>query len=83
MNASLPIITTRKGVEGIRANDKEHMIIVEGVDDEMVDAIKYLAQDRHERDRLGLNARRLVEKEYTWEIIGDKLNDTYRTVGGQ
>jgi polysaccharide biosynthesis protein PslH len=83
MNAGLPIITTRKGIEGIRANDKEHVVIVDNVDKEMIDAIKYLVQNKQERERLGLNARRLAEDEYGWGIIGDKLDDTYRRLSKQ
>jgi len=80
MNAGLPIITTRKGIEGINAKDKEQAIITESIN-EMVDAIASLSKNRQERERLGLNARRLVEKEYDWDIIGDKLVDTYRAIG--
>jgi glycosyltransferase involved in cell wall biosynthesis len=83
MNAGLPIITTRKGIEGVRVNDNEHVIIVDNIDKEMVDSIKYLVQNRQERERLGLNARRLAEDEYSWGIIGDKLDSTYRRVEKQ
>ena len=83
MNAGLPIITTRKGIEGVRVNDNEHVIIVDNIDKEVVNSIKYLVQNRQERERLGLNARRLAEDEYSWGIIGDKLDSTYRRVEKQ
>jgi glycosyltransferase involved in cell wall biosynthesis len=83
MNAGLPIITTRKGIEGIRANDKEHVAIVDNIDKEMIDSLKYLVHNRQERERLGLNARRLAEDEYSWGVIGDKLDNTYRRLGKQ
>jgi glycosyltransferase involved in cell wall biosynthesis len=82
MNAGLPIITTRKGVQGIPVEDGKHVMIVENTGPEIVDAIKYLVRNRQERDRLGLNARRLVESEYNWDMIGNKLDDTYRRLGG-
>jgi polysaccharide biosynthesis protein PslH len=78
MNAGLPIITTPTGIKGIRANDQEHVIIVENINKEIISAIKYLVQNREERQRLGLNARKLAENEYNWDIIGDKLDYTYR-----
>ena len=81
MNAGLPIITTRKGIEGIRASDKEHVVIVDNIDNEMIDSLKYLVHNRQERERLGLNARRLAEDEYSWGVIGDKLDHTYRKLG--
>jgi polysaccharide biosynthesis protein PslH len=81
MNAGLPIITTRKGIEGIRASDKEHVVIVDNIDNEMIDSLKYLVHNRKERERLGLNARRLAEDEYSWGVIGDKLDHTYKSLG--
>lgn len=78
MNAGLPIVTTPKGIQGIHANDKEHIILVQDSDREIISALKYLAKNRQERERLGLNARRLLENEYTWDLIGDKLDDTYK-----
>jgi glycosyltransferase involved in cell wall biosynthesis len=83
MNAGLPIITTRKGIEGVRVNDKEHVIIVDDIGKEMVESIKYLVQNRKERERLGLNARRLAEDEYSWGIIGGKVDSTYRMIEKQ
>jgi glycosyltransferase involved in cell wall biosynthesis len=83
MNAGLPIITTRKGIEGVRVTDNEHVIIVDNIDKGMIDSIKYLVQNRQERERLGLNARRLAEDEYSWGVIGDKLFSTYRRVEKQ
>jgi len=77
MNAGLPIITTRKGIEGICANDKEHVIIVDS-NQEIISALNYLVQNGQERERLGLSARGLAESEYNWDIIGDKLDNTYR-----
>ncbi|MGB9372356.1 MAG: glycosyltransferase [Halobacteriota archaeon] len=82
MNAGLPIITTRKGIEGINAKDREQVIIADSIN-EIVDAIGYLVRNKQERERLGLSARRLVENEYNWDIIGDKLNSTYQTIGKQ
>jgi glycosyltransferase involved in cell wall biosynthesis len=83
LNAGLPIITTRKGIEGVRVNDNEHVIIVDDIGKEMVESIKYLVQNRKERERLGLNARRLAEDEYSWGIIGGKVDSTYRMIEKQ
>jgi len=77
MNACLPIISTKKGIEGINVKDKEHLILADNTN-EMIDAIEYLIRNKQERERLGANARRLVENEYTWVTIGEKLDKTYR-----
>jgi glycosyltransferase involved in cell wall biosynthesis len=78
MNAGLPIIATRKGVEGVRAYDKDYAIVVDDIHAEMIDSISYLVNNPQERERLGLNSRRLAENEYGWGPIGDKLESTYR-----
>lgn len=83
MNAGLPILTTRKGIEGIRAIDNEHAIIVDCIGESMINSLRFLLQNRRERERLGLNARRLAEEEYSWTVIGDKLEDTYQRCGTQ
>jgi polysaccharide biosynthesis protein PslH len=79
MNAGLPIITTRKGIEGINAKDKEQVMIADTID-EIVDAIGCLVRNKQERERLGLSARRLAEKEYNWGTIGEKLVNTYGAI---
>ena len=78
MNAGLPILTTGKGIEGIRAIDNEHVVIVDSIDESMIDSLRFLVQNRQERQRLGKNARKLAEGEYSWGVIGDKLDNTYR-----
>lgn len=79
MNAGLPIITTRKGIEGIRAIDNEHVIVVDTLG-QIIEAIRCLADNQSERKRIGLNARRLVEREYEWERIGRQLDQLYREI---
>ncbi|HYB58911.1 MAG TPA: hypothetical protein VEB88_01520, partial [Candidatus Acidoferrales bacterium] len=51
------------------------------VDDSMIDSLRFLVQNQRERERLGLNARRLAEKDYSWAVIGNKLENTYRRFG--
>ncbi len=77
MGARLPIVTTKKGMEGIEAENCEHAIIVDNVDEEFINAIEYLIENKHERERLGRNARKLAEEKYDWEKIGEKLNGLY------
>jgi glycosyltransferase involved in cell wall biosynthesis len=79
MNAALPTITTPKGIEGIHATDKEHVIIVDTTD-QIIEAIRDLVKNESERRRIGLNAHRLVEREYNWERIGPRLDQLYREI---
>jgi glycosyltransferase involved in cell wall biosynthesis len=78
--AGLPIVTTKKGIEGINAKNDEHAIIVDGVNDDFIDAIKYLIENEEERKRIGANARRLAEEKYDWDKIGEKLDKLYGAI---
>lgn len=73
MAAGLPIVTTKKGIEGIDAKDGEHAIILESVDRKFVDAILDLASNEEKRERIGANAKKFIEREYSWERIYPKL----------
>lgn len=77
MGVGLPIVTTKKGIEGINAKNGEHAIIVDDVNEAFINAIKYLIDNKQERKRIGANARRLAEEEYDWNKIGDKLDKLY------
>lgn len=77
LSDGLPIVTTKKGIEGIEAEDGKHAIIVNAVDKEFVKAIEYLIENEDERKRLGRNARILAEKKYDWDNTGKLLNRLY------
>ena len=40
MGVGLPIVTTKKGIEGIEAKNGQHAIIVDDVNEEFINAIK-------------------------------------------
>lgn len=80
MSAGLPIVTTKKGIEGIDAENYEHAIIVDDIDEDFIAGIRYLIENKEERKRIGDNARALAEAEYDWRIIGRNLEDLYRTL---
>ena len=80
MGVGLPIVTTKKGIEGINAKNGEEAIIVEDVNEKFINAIKYLIDNKQERERIGANARRLAEEGYDWDKIGEKLDKLYREI---
>ena len=80
MGVGLPIVTTKKGIEGINVKNGEEAIIVDDVNEKFVDAIKYLIDNKQEREKIGANARRLAEEEYDWDKIGEKLDKLYREI---
>lgn len=80
MSAGLPIVATKKGIEGIDAENYEHAIIVDDVDEDFIAGIRYLIENEEERKRIGDNARKLAEAKYDWQIIGEELEDLYQTL---
>lgn len=80
MGVGLPIVTTKKGIEGINAKNNEHAIVVDDVNEGFIDAISLLINNKEERKRIGANARKLAEEEYDWEKIGEKLDKLYRRI---
>lgn len=65
MMASLPIIATRKALEGIEAENGKHAIIIDTVDQEFVHAIIHLAEDKAQRQYLAKNALILLDTHYS------------------
>jgi glycosyltransferase involved in cell wall biosynthesis len=80
MNRGLPIVTTEKGIEGVAAHNGEHALIVPSVNERFVDKVVCLLETESERARLGANARRLLEAQYTWDAIGAQLLRVYKRV---
>jgi glycosyltransferase involved in cell wall biosynthesis len=80
LGVCLPIVTTKKGIDGIDAKNYEHAIIVDDINEEFINAIKYLIDNEEERNRMGINARKLAEERYDWNKIGDKLDKLYRGI---
>jgi polysaccharide biosynthesis protein PslH len=74
--AALPVVTTRKGIEGIDAINQEHALIV-GTTEEFVEALTFLVDHKQERERIGANAFKLVRSKYNWDDIGKSLNELY------
>ena len=80
LGVGLPIVTTKKGIEGIKAINGEHAIIVDGVNNGFINAIKCLISNEKKRKKIGANARRLAEEEYDRDKIGKKLDKLYREI---
>ena len=73
-----PVVSTTLGAEGIDAADGEHLRLADdprGFADRVVE----LAGSPEERARLAAAGRRLAEKRYGWDAIGDRLADLYES----
>jgi sugar transferase (PEP-CTERM/EpsH1 system associated) len=66
------VVTTSKGARGISGEDDKHFITVDN-EKEMAKKILDLIDDKLKRDRIGNNAKKLINSKYRWDIIGEKL----------
>jgi len=79
MALGTPVVSTRKGAEGLDVTDGENILIADTAAG-FVDAVLSLLDDSGLRARLAANARRLVETRYRWEDIGQELDRVIRRV---
>jgi glycosyltransferase involved in cell wall biosynthesis len=78
MAAGLPVITTFLGVEGMSGADKKHFLIADSTAGVLA-SIAYL-RDNATRTGIVTNARALVEKEYSWDLIAQKLDQIWNSL---
>lgn len=74
-----PLVATRLAVEGLDLLEEENYLPAE-TGTEFVNQIKRLEKDDDLRMRLACAGRELVEKKYSWEIIGKAVNSAYEEV---
>ena len=73
MALGTPVITTRKGGEGLAVTHGEHLLIAEDAED-FARCVVALLHNPDLRDRLSANGRRLVEARYAWAQIGNHFD---------
>lgn len=66
--AGLPMVSTSIGAEGIWAEDSTHILIADGAIKFAHGVLRLLANSE-ESNRIRVNARKLAEEKYDWEII--------------
>ncbi|WP_123538494.1 glycosyltransferase family 4 protein [Halosimplex salinum] len=79
LSLQLPMVTTRKGIEGIDIEDERHALVSDTVDEEFVDAIHRLIRDGELATELRGNLGALVET-LDWTRSADRLDEFYRTL---
>lgn len=67
-----PVVTTTKVSRGIEGENGIHFIIADE-DKEMATRIIELLANKSKREKIGANARKLVEEKYQWHIIKERL----------
>lgn len=71
------VVSTTVGCEGLDARDGENIFIRDTPED-FAAAIENVLTDAELRRRLGDEARRTVEAQYDWEVIGGPMLGQYR-----
>ena len=66
------VISTMVGAEGIQYKEFENIIIADNAD-QMIEAMCRIMQDRDNAERIGANARRLIENVYDNDKIINRL----------
>jgi len=79
-SCSRPIVSTKKGVEGLDFINQQDIIITEKVDSKFNENILKLIEDENYRKVLGKNARKNVEIKYSWSKEINKFKDIYEEI---
>ena len=69
-----PVVTSSAGIHGINVTPEENIIIADEPE-EFARRVIELLNDGQLRKRIGTNARKLMEEEYSWEKETDMLNE--------
>jgi len=71
-----PVVSTTIGCEGLRVTHGKEILVADAPGN-FADAIARLFESVELRGRIGAAGRELVEREYSWEVIGRQLEDAY------
>ncbi len=70
------VVSTSIGCEGLKVSDNENILIADSPE-EFSAKIAMLLRNKELRNKLGISARKLVEDNYSWDIIGARLKEVY------
>lgn len=76
MASGLPVVTTSVGAEGLGVKHGKHAFISDSWKGLSKYAIEVI-NDPKKAKIMGRNARKFVEKNYTWKVSAEELNDLY------
>lgn len=76
---SKPLVATGMSVEGLDLREGEHFLRAETGED-FVNRIIQLENDHGLCRHIGFNGRKYVEKNFSWDDIGNKMRNDYRSL---
>lgn len=79
MAAGLPVLTTSVGAIGLGSEFKSSLCVADS-EREFAQMAVALLFDRKQRQKFGLQGRKMVESMYNWEKISEKLLSVYRKI---
>jgi polysaccharide biosynthesis protein PslH len=81
MAMRIPIVSTRMGVEGIQCTPGQHVLVTD-TPENFARQLIALLDDKGTAECLARAGRQLVEQQYSWQTIGDKLDTFYKQMAG-
>ncbi|RJQ47242.1 MAG: glycosyltransferase [Nitrospiraceae bacterium] len=76
MAVGIPVVASPVAAAGIHAeNGKE--IFIASAPDEFASKVSALFMDKMLREKISLNARRLIEEKFDWKVLAGKMTDVY------
>jgi glycosyltransferase involved in cell wall biosynthesis len=78
--AGVPVISTKKGPEGLDVRDQIHLVFAES-GDQLVDAVRKIWLEEGLANRLVANGLELVRRAYSWPAISSVLHAALEDLG--
>jgi len=79
MAAGVPVVSSRVGIEGVAARDGREVLVADNWE-KMAHQTTLLLKDKKLYQKIATAARKLVEKEYSYQSAALKLDKIYREV---
>lgn len=73
------LISTTMGCEGVNITPNENVLIAD-TPREFSNQVGRVLNDSHFRSILVNNGRKLIEQQYSWSVIGERLKNTYQSI---
>lgn len=76
------VVSSRVGAEGLNAAEQEELLLADEPE-EFVAAVTRFREDQALRQKLGNAGRALVEKQYGWDVLAERLNQFLGRIAGK
>ena len=74
------MVSTQKGAEGQDFVHGEEILLTEKVDETYLGYVLELVEDEEMRKRIGRNARKKIEQQYSWKKVVEKFEGVYSKI---